>query len=371
MLPIIQDTPCGTGQNQRMSEIYTTWGHAKLLQHTDVLFSMQKERRFKPIQLQLCPTELCESDCPFCAVGYRPYKSSMPWEKLKSCILNFKKLGIKSLEITGGGNPLLYRSEGKNINDIIAFAADLDLDIGLITNAHKLGSIERSLYEKISWLRVSLIKLDEGMEPENYDFADFPQSKLGFSYIVYDKSEGCRTKSKYEGTTEKTFESIARLLKMYPSVKFVRIAGNSLISGYNQQTKDKYLNLIQNLDSKFFVKDIGEKDFPFDAGCYVGMIRPYVAPSPNGDGSYQVYICNSHVLFSNQTYDLDYSLCEVDDICSAYEKLNQNFEKNGFPYEVRGNKGANWASTCKLCFYNPNNELLHAVCTEIPDKNFP
>lgn len=370
MLPIIQD--CGSNQNQKMSEIYTTWGYTKLLQHTDVLFSIQKEKKFRPIQLQLCPTEKCESDCPFCAVGYRPYKSSMSWEKLSKCILDFKKLGIKSLEITGGGNPLLYRDkDGKTINDIIALASDLELDIGIITNGHKLKVIDKALYDKINWIRVSLIKLDEGLEPEDYDFADFPQSKLGFSYIVYDNSEGCRTKSKYEGTTEKTFEKMAKLVGMYPSVKFVRIAGNSLITGYNQKTKDKYLDLIQNLDSKFFVKDIGEKDFPFNGGCYVGMIRPYVAPSPKGDGTYHVYICNSHVLFSNQNYDLKYSLCEVGDICEAYEKLNENYRKNGYPYEVDGNKGTNWESTCKLCFYNPNNELLYNVCTEIPDKNFP
>jgi hypothetical protein len=369
MLPVINKKSCNSSSD--MSEMYTTWGHAKLLQHTDVLFSIQKNREFKPIQLQICPTELCESDCPFCAVGYRPYKSSMPWEKLKKCIEDFKKLGIKSLEITGGGNPLLYKKDNRTINDIISLAADLDLDVGVITNSNKLGAIDKSLHDKINWLRVSLIKLDEGLRPEDYDFAGFPESKLGFSYIVYDKSNGCRTNSSYEGTTAETFEKITKLIKMHPSTKFVRIAGNSLITGYNQKTKEKYLNLIENLDSKFFVKDIGDKDFPYDSGCYVGMIRPYIASSPNGDGSYHVYICNSHVLFCDQNYDLNYSLCEVDDICKTYNNLNENFKKYGFPYEVKGNEGKNWSSVCKLCFYNPNNELLHNVCVELPDKNFP
>lgn len=368
MLPILNN--CNS-TNRQLSEIYTTWGYAKLLQHTEVLFSIQKNKEFKPIQLQICPTELCESDCPFCAVGYRPYKSSMPWKKLEKCLLDFKKLGIKSVEITGGGNPLLYKYEKKTINDILFLCSDLELDIGLITNSHKLTNINKSLYDKINWIRVSLIKLDEGINPDEYDFNDFPESKLGFSYIVYDESKGCRTKKEYDGTNNDTFEKIKKLIDIYPGVKFVRLAGNSLISGYNQKTKEKYLDKVKDLDPKFFIKDIGEKDFPFELGCYIGMIRPYVAPSPLGDGEYHVYICNSHVLFSNQNYNLEYSLCEVENISKTYEMLNKNFKEKGYPYEVKKNEGKNWISTCKLCFYNPNNELLYNVCTELPDKNFP
>lgn len=101
------------------------------------------------------------------------------------------------------------------------------------------------------------------------------------------------------------------------------------------------------------------------------MIRPYIAPQPSGEGSYQAYICNSHVLFSGQRYNMDFSLCNVEDVVESYARLNENYRKHGYPYEVRGNGGKNWRSTCKLCFYQPNNELLHSVVSEIPDKNFP
>lgn len=356
-----------------LSEVYTTWGHAKLLQHTDVLYAMQKERRFAPIQVQLCPTEACSSDCPFCAVGYRPYKTSMPWEALEKCLRDFRSLGAKSVEITGGGEPLLYKRDGRTINDIIRLSSELGFDIGLITNSSSLEKVDRSLHDSLSWVRVSLIKLDEGKEPEDYDFCGLPASKLGFSYIVYDESSGCRTGKGYEGTSTRTFDKIARLVEMNPGIKFVRVAGNSLITGYNQETKEKYKGVLEAVDrySKFFIKDIGVNDFPYDLGCYVGMIRPYIAPQPSGEGSYQAYICNSHVLFSGQRYNMDFSLCNVEDVVESYARLNENYRKHGYPYEVRGNGGKNWRSTCKLCFYQPNNELLHSVVSEIPDKNFP
>lgn len=360
-------------RNARMSEIYTTWGYSKLLQHTDVLYRIQKENRFSPIQVQICPTELCESDCPFCSVGYRPYKSSMPWPMITKCLEDFKLLGAKSVEITGGGNPLLYRDGKKNINDLIRYAADLGLDIGIITNSERLNVLNPDLYRFINWIRISLIKLDEGKEPQDYDFAGFPYSKLGFSYIIYEGGEGCRTKRPYAGTSAATIERIAQLVNLHPEIKFVRIAGNCLIPGENERIKREYQQVIDAVDkyAKFFIKDIGSNDFPFNDGCYVGMIRPYVAASPKGDGKYYVYICNSHVLFMGQKYDTDYALCEVQDVLGAWEKLNENHKELGYPYQVRNNCGRNWQGTCKLCFYQINNQFLHTVATELPDKNFP
>ncbi len=62
--------------------------------------------------------------------------------------------------------------------------------------------------------------------------------------IVHDPGLGCRTKNEYSGTTEKTFAQIAELVDLYPNIKFVRIAGNALICGYNDQTRTKFKDLL-------------------------------------------------------------------------------------------------------------------------------
>jgi len=342
------------------------------------LDSIQNYKQFKPITVQLAPIEICDSDCPFCSVARRPLKSYIPFKKIKQILVDFKSLGAKSVEITGGGNPMLYKDPGtkENINDIVRFASALGLDVGIITNSHSFQRLEESVFGMINWIRVSLIKLDENKTPEDYDFNGFPENKLGFSYIIYtgtgDSPDPCsRTKKKYQGTTVESIKKMAQLVQLHPSVKFVRIAGNCLIKGDNTRIRKKYKDIIDAIDTnkKFFIKDIGDDDGPFCGGCYVGLIRPYVAPHPHG-GNYQVYICTSHVL-NSRSYELDYSLGSVDDIIKIWDNANKHYIKHNFPYAIKNNKGKDWNKSCKFCYYKFNNKLLHTVATEMPDKNFP
>lgn len=304
-------------------------------------------------------------------------KECMQFEQIKQCLTDFKELGAKSIELTGGGQPTLYRDREtkQNINDIIRLAADLKYDIGIITNDHDLKILDPVLYNHINWIRVSLIKLDEGIEPEQYTFNNFPLDKMGFSYIIYSEEQkdpwytGSR---EYKGTTPETIRRIARLVELHPDIKFVRIAGNCLIKGNNAAVSEQYKPIIDEIDkhNKFFIKDIGYKDGPYDGGCYMGLVRPYIAPHPTERNNYQVYICTSHVL-NTRTYETDYSLGPVSDIKKIWAECNARYAKGEAPYEVRGNNGKNWCGTCKFCYYQNNNQLLHTVSHEMPDKNFP
>lgn len=362
-------------KHKDLTQKYSTWGD-KLLQHTDVLYSIQKEKVFKPITIQLAPIEACSSGCPFCSVAERPLKTYMPFEKIKQTLKDFKTLGAKSVEITGGGEPLIYRDKdtGDDINSIIEYANSIGYDIGIITNTLKLNKIKKENFDKIEWIRISLIKLDEGYNPEDYDFCGFPAEKMGLSYIIYEGEEGTGTRlgKKYEPTSAETIRRIAKVLELNPTLKFVRIAGNCLVKGNNASVRNKFKDTIDEVDkfNKIFIKDIGYDDSPFNDGCYVGMIRPYVAPDPHGKNQYYVYICTSHVL-NKRNYDLDYSLCKVEDILDTWNNINQKFKDGSYPYEVKGNKGENWENTCKYCYYKFNNKLLHTVCQEMPNKNFP
>ncbi|KKK57144.1 hypothetical protein LCGC14_3057440, partial [marine sediment metagenome] len=327
-----------------------------------------------PITVQICPTEFCGSDCPFCSVAARPIKSRMPWEKVVKVLTDFKTLGAKALEITGGGDPMLYSDQGKDINDVVTLAAGLGYDVGLITNSHNLKRLKPIVHRYLNWVRISLIQLDEGKEPEDYDFNGFPEDRLGFSYIIYETDgigEMSRTGRAYVGTTPKTMGKIAHLVDLHPQVKFVRLAGDCLTQGDNKRIAAKWKPAVDAIDrwGKFFLKDIQDQDVPFDDGCYVGMIRPYVAAPPEGGNPYQVYICSSYVL-ENRNYDLTYSLCDVDGIIPAWERMNKRFQEKGYPYQVKGNGGRGWCATCNHCFYKNNNRLIHTVVTELPDKNF-
>jgi len=362
-------------KHNSLTQKFSTWGD-KLLQHTDVLYSIQNDKKFKPITIQLSPCEVCSSGCPFCSVAERPLKSYMPFEKIKKTLEDFKTLGAKSVEITGGGEPLLYRDKDTkdDINSIVEYAYSLGYNIGIITNTLKLSRIKPENYDKINWIRISLIKLDEGYDPEDFDFSGYPPEKMGLSYIIYEGSVGTgnRLGKVYKPTDVETIRRIAKVLELHPELKFVRIAGNCLIKGNNASIREQFKSVIDEIDvhGKMFIKDIGDDDSPFNDGCYVGMIRPYIAPQPHGQGNYQVYICTSHVL-NKQNYDLDYSLCDVDNIIPTWEKLSKNYAEKGYPYQVKNNDGQNWTDSCKYCYYKFNNKILHTVAQEMPDKNFP
>lgn len=352
-------------QNSRLTQQYSTWGD-KLLQHLDVLADLQQKRKIRPITVQISLTETCDSRCSFCSVAHRPKNQKISWDQLVQVLVSFKTLGAKSIELTGGGNPLLWfddsdtnTDEKRNINDVIKLASDLGFKIGIITNSHKLYVLKPQFFKSISWIRISLAKLDEGKKPEDFNFAGFPIHKLSFSYIIH------------EQTTPETIQQIAKLVEIYPEIKFVRLAGDCLDPNSQEKAKQKFQTIIQEVDrwEKFFLKDIGINNRPFNDGCYVGGIRPYIAPSPEESKPYQVYICTSHVL-NQQNYDLDYSLGNVWEILEIWERLNKCLSTIRRPYWIKSNTGKNWCSTCPHCFYHNNNQLIHSVVTPLPDKDF-
>lgn len=364
---------------EEKTQKYSTWGD-KYLQHTDVLHSIQYDAVFKPITVQLCPCEICDSDCPFCSVAGRPLKSYIKWEEMEQLCADFKKLGAKAVEITGGGNPLLYRDKeaGKDINDVIELFGMNGFDIGVITNTENLERhLHPRIYDFINWIRISLIKLDEGKNPEDYDFGSFPKDRIGLSYIIYDGTGDqpdvlSRTGKVYSGTTVESIQRIAKLIELNPEIKFCRIAGNALIDGYQIEVQNKFRKVVEEVDTlnKFFIKDIWGDTYPFESGCYVGLTRPYIAPHPDG-GDYQVYVCTSHVL-ENRTYDLDFSLGKIEDVVAIWEQCNLRYAIEGIPYEIRGAGHGGWKEACSTCLYYNNNRLLHTVAQKMhyDDRNF-
>ena len=326
----------------QQTQAYSTWGD-KLLQHTDRLHEIQANRRFSPITLQLAPTEVCDSDCPFCSVQNRPTTQKIPWYKIQNGIMAFYELGLKSIEITGGGNPCLYRDGQRTINDIISMCGHLRLDIGVITNTEHLSRhLSAHSMEKVKWVRVSLAKLDEGKKPSDFNFEGLPLGKLGLSYIVH------------AGTTPATLDNIKAVAAANPDAKFVRIAADCLTEE-SMTIKERLARFLDGLDPRFFVKEIGDNFHAYPGGCWVGMIRPYWT-------STGVYICTSHVL-QKRTYLPEYKLCDSENITETWNRMNERFAKGLPPYEIDIPK-------CWHCYYANTNKLLSTVIHELPDKNF-
>ncbi|MGQ0443899.1 MAG: hypothetical protein ACT4O2_01915 [Beijerinckiaceae bacterium] len=245
--------------------------------------------------------------------------------------------------------------------------------MGIITNSHSLSRIHPNVFDAIKWIRISLIKLDEGKYAEDYDFCGFPESKIGMSYVYYGPNAGRRNKRRYCGSSEKSAREIVRMYDLHPDIKFIRIAADASLNSKAPASLSKdiaFRNAIASRERIFIQDTGGSQNSVFDRGCYVGAIRPFVGCSPEGDGKAYVYICSCHTHFCGNKYDKRFALCNVAEVKETWERLSQKFAQNGYPYEVEGNAGTGWRKTCQVCYYGQNNALLHGVAQPIDDANF-
>lgn len=296
---------------------------SKLLQNLDRLQEM-RQGKFRPISIQLAPTDKCNLNCVFCSVKEREMKE-LSFEECKQTLNSFKKLGAKTVEITGGGDPTIY----PYINELIAYAGELNYQIGMISNGAvlKKNVAEESL-EKLTWLRISLNSLDYVKE---IDLSIPDNITLGFSYVWNDYS---------------SIEKL-NLVKQYQEkyrAKYVRIVPDCL----DVHKKEQYINDIQPLIDKYPNFFFQQKEHLVPHRCWMGYIKPFV----NSDG--YIYHCSANPLLSrkfNDKFRLGH-ITEIEKIWESPAAFN----------------------TCDCvegkCFFKEHNDLIEQVLLNIDHKDF-
>ena len=84
-------------------------GFHKLVHHLDHLKKMQAGEIVGAIHLSVFPTNFCQLNCPYCCFG----KTERTDEELsiidfKTAIDSLLPVGLKAVEFSGGGDPLLW-----------------------------------------------------------------------------------------------------------------------------------------------------------------------------------------------------------------------------------------------------------------------
>lgn len=192
-----------------MSNIYST---QKIMYHPELLAAMKRGEQPYPIQLHLMPDNRCNHNCVFCS--YRVFgnkntemfdrKSYIPRDIMSRLLKDFHEMGGKAVELTGGGEPLLYPYRKEMFLDMIKYG----FDIGLITNGARLSRELASLVgPHLTWARISidsasketyseLRKAPEGdftkaLKAVSYlrRYAQKPDFKLGVGFVVENGNE--------------------------------------------------------------------------------------------------------------------------------------------------------------------------------------
>lgn len=189
------------------SSIYST---TKLAHHPEALEKLRTGDAQSPTMVQWFPTNVCNQSCTFCAFGSGPEairakvpnpvrsawknqqlidtRSSMSLEKALETVQCLHEMGVKAVEVTGGGEPTAYTYFDKLWEALRATG----MDLALVTNGTLLTDARIQLLQDtptLQWVRVSI---DAG-DPESYvQTRHVPQSHYAKAWqSVGDLAEKC------------------------------------------------------------------------------------------------------------------------------------------------------------------------------------
>lgn len=295
----------------------------KLLHNLDRLQEI-KDGKFRPISIQLAPTDKCNLDCVFCSVKKRE-GNELSFEEVCIAITELTRMGAKTIEITGGGDPTLYSF----INELIEFSTNLGLKVGLITNGILLNkNISYFLLEKLSWIRISLNSLDYVKELN----VNIPKGPIiGFSYVWNESSDLNKIRKLLE-YKERYDASYVRIVPDCRDVKF--------IEEYRKEIQPK---IQDKLGSGFFFQ---EKDYTPPKRCWIGYLKPFI----NSDG--YLYRCSANPLIELK-FNSKFRIGKIEEIKDIWDNIK--------PFSTEH---------CGECFFKEHNELIEEIICKIEHEDF-
>lgn len=295
--------------NNKQESSFTSTGE-KIYAHQDAISDLRKHRNH-PIVLHIMPTEICNLRCVFCSVAQRGCEGKaypdLKLDQIKHVVTNLKKIGLKAIILSGGGEPTLY----PQINELISFLKSKDLDIGMITNGTLLEThLSDESLKSFTWIRISINTLDY-LDDINIPKLDPQKTTLGFSYIW-----NPLTKNE---TIEKIRNKIEKISEYQP-VNYVRLLPDcNLETNELEKAHVELHDIAQKLGEPFFHQ---YKTHQTPPECHLGRVHPVLYT----DG--YIYPCDSLVLNSpseDKKFHQDYSLCKWDEVEKFF---NQEFNSS-------------------------------------------
>jgi cyclic pyranopterin phosphate synthase len=125
----------------------------KLLFHTDRINKWLAGNPIYPILVEFDLSNKCNHRCDFCTFNYVKDRSTLDGGIAKRSVEEFAKGGVKAINWTGGGEPLLH----KDFSEIARLTHSFGIDQGIFTNGALLNDdIIDALLDTHSWVRISM-----------------------------------------------------------------------------------------------------------------------------------------------------------------------------------------------------------------------
>jgi MoaA/NifB/PqqE/SkfB family radical SAM enzyme len=169
----------------------------KIVHHQDRIDRLRRGERILPTQVMLNITNVCNHHCTNCyteKVYFDRGKDSLPLERVLALLDEFRHLGVRSVHITGGGEPTIHTG----FHAILERMAANDLRLGLVTNGSGIRPEDIPLFSVADWVRFSMDAGSEAVHRAyhgNKDFrkivriiqelaAAWPDVVVGYSFVL-------------------------------------------------------------------------------------------------------------------------------------------------------------------------------------------
>ena len=130
----------------------------KLLYHSDIIAKWNCGERIYPILIEWFLTNYCNHKCDFCSFSHSHSKGFMDTKIVLKTLSELSELGVKAINWTGGGEPLLH----PDFTTIAEHAYFCGIEQGLFTNGSLLTKdIAKVIGKTHKWVRFSV---DAGMD---------------------------------------------------------------------------------------------------------------------------------------------------------------------------------------------------------------
>lgn len=143
------------------NEVYST---EKILHHEDACagFRSCSSHNLNPIFVHLMIQNVCNQSCSFCSYRLPDWKNSqqfdtskaIPIDKLLEIIDDLEEMGVKAVELTGGGEPMAYPQK----KELLRRLSSSTLEVGLVSNGTLIDDeIADMLFDtELKWVRISI-----------------------------------------------------------------------------------------------------------------------------------------------------------------------------------------------------------------------
>lgn len=132
----------------------------KLIYHMDRVYDHYRDnKRIYPLHIDIGATKMCNAKCIYCYGIFQKMTGELiPRDVLVALFQDAPKLGIKSLTLTGDGEPTLNSA----VYEAVEYGKRGGLDIGFATNGISLTSGKiKILLNSCTWLRFNLSAHDQ------------------------------------------------------------------------------------------------------------------------------------------------------------------------------------------------------------------